>query len=136
MITKTVKMGKRAWTVEIPLAPVPASRPRVGRWGTYYLKTYANWKAAAEEYLGGFVDEDPVTTNLRVTMDVWCKRPQKLTRVYPRPDVDNFAKAALDAVTKAGCIWKDDDQVVHLRVKKAYSKEGVPPSTTLIIEEI
>ena len=36
-----------------------------------------------------------------------------------RPDVDNLAKAVMDALTEIG-IWQDDDQVFDLRVTKAW----------------
>ena len=32
----------------LPLTPVPASRPRVTRWGTYYGKRYTQWREEAE----------------------------------------------------------------------------------------
>ena len=35
----------------IPLNPVPASRPRVGRWGVHYAKTYATWMKQAALHL-------------------------------------------------------------------------------------
>ncbi len=39
-----------------------------------------------------------------------------------RPDSDNLAKAVLDAVTDSGVFWKDDAQVVDLRVTKDWSR--------------
>ena len=37
--------------LSIPLNPVPASRPRVSKWGTYYPKRYATWKKDALKHL-------------------------------------------------------------------------------------
>ncbi len=34
-------------------------------------------------------------------------------------DVDNLAKAIIDALTQTGAIWQDDSQIVDLRVTKA-----------------
>lgn len=38
----------------------------------------------------------------------------------PRPDLDNYAKAILDALTDSG-IWDDDSQVADLRVMKVWA---------------
>lgn len=40
-------------------------------------------------------------------------------RPVTSPDVDNYGKSVLDACT--GIIWKDDCQIVDLRVRKFYS---------------
>jgi Holliday junction resolvase RusA-like endonuclease len=38
-----------------------------------------------------------------------------------KPDVDNLAKLVLDQITKNGCIWRDDSQVVSLRCDKFWA---------------
>jgi Holliday junction resolvase RusA-like endonuclease len=111
-------------TIHVP--PVPASRPRVSRWGVYYAKTYKNWMAAAHEDLPEAAR--PLAPPLRVDIEVVCKRPQKLTRYSPVGDVDNYAKAALDAVTKRG-YWRDDDDVTELFVSKRYALPDEEPAT-------
>ena len=40
----------------------------------------------------------------------------------PRPDVDNAAKAVLDALN--GVAWEDDSQVERLGVEKSYGQEA------------
>jgi Holliday junction resolvase RusA-like endonuclease len=120
--------GTRALT--IPVTPVPASRPRVSKWGVYYGKTYKNWMAEAAKTIP---DADkPMHGPLRVDMEVVCKRPQKVTRYAPRGDVDNYAKAALDALTKKG-YWPDDDDVTELFVEKRYALPGEEPATHIKI---
>lgn len=47
--------------------------------------------------------------------------PKASAPAYPRPDVDNLAKAVLDALTDAGA-WADDSQVVSLGVRKKWSQ--------------
>ncbi|NCA12937.1 MAG: RusA family crossover junction endodeoxyribonuclease, partial [Proteobacteria bacterium] len=37
-----------------------------------------------------------------------------------KPDADNCAKAVMDALTQLGAFWRDDAQVVELRVWKDY----------------
>jgi crossover junction endodeoxyribonuclease RusA len=51
----------------------------------------------------------PATGALRVTIDAYP--PDRRRR-----DVDNLAKATLDALTHAG-VWGDDSQVIDLRIR-------------------
>lgn len=55
-----------------------------------------------------------------LAIDVTVPTPKGTKRMYPvtRPDVDKWARAALDALT--GMAYEDDSQVVHLAVGKAY----------------
>lgn len=127
-----VSFGEGEWEVYLPLAPVPAARPRVSKFGTYYPKTYKNWMKDAAALLQPFWNKaDPVSDPVFVKVHAVVKRPQRLTRVLPRPDVDNFAKAALDAITKAQLIWMDDDQVQVLHATKRYARQGEEPHTFL-----
>ena len=38
-----------------------------------------------------------------------------------KPDVDNLAKLCLDQITRSGCVWRDDSQVVSLTVHKFWA---------------
>ena len=38
-----------------------------------------------------------------------------------KPDVDNLAKLCLDQITRSGCVWRDDSQVVSLSVHKFWA---------------
>lgn len=112
------------------LAPCVASRPRVTRWGTYYTKTYKDWMALAHKTIPlaehMFVDPCDVTITLR------CKRPQKVTLTTPRGDIDNYAKAVLDALTKLK-YWTDDQLIKSLAVTKAYAEVGEEPTIEVVI---
>lgn len=117
----------------IDLDPVPASRPKVPRRGKpYYLPTYAAWREGAAAFLP--TTHEPLTGPLAVFLDVACKRPKKPSKPMPRGDADNYAKAALDAITSAG-IWVDDVQVVELTVRKRYAEPGETPHTRIEIED-
>lgn len=47
-----------------------------------------------------------------------------------KPDVDNIAKAALDALTTAR-VWRDDAQVCYLEVSRGWAYDGCPPGLTV-----
>ena len=53
--------------------------------------------------------------------------------IFPtkKPDIDNIAKVILDALN--GVAYKDDTQVMDLRVSKRYAKEA---SVAVIIQEV
>ncbi len=118
--------------VVIGLDPVPASRPRVSKFGTYYSATYKNWKKDAAR----FFPQAPEALQgpLAVELEVVCKRPKKPTTTIPTGDVDNYAKAALDAVNDAK-LWEDDKQVVSLTVSKRYAVGDESPRTTINIQK-
>lgn len=118
--------------LSVELAPVPASRPRVSKWGTYYTGTYKKWlKDAAET-----IPEAEVTHqgNLNVTIDLVCHRPPTTKRECPRGDIDNYTKAVLDALTKKG-YWNDDDQITELYALKRWPNPQEAPHFTVRIEE-
>lgn len=49
-----------------------------------------------------------------------------------KPDVDNVAKLAMDALVKAG-VMVDDASVVELRARKAWAAIGEGPSTRVVV---
>lgn len=60
------------------------------------------------------------------------KKREQLHFVTKKPDVDNLAKAVMDAINQVG-IWEDDSQVSRLVVGKIYSDE---PRCIISIREI
>lgn len=85
-----------------------------------------SYKAAGGEYLG----EDPIEVEIIAGYEIpksWSmkKKQEALDdhiRPTVKPDLDNIAKAILDALN--GVAFKDDNQVVRLIVSKYYSKEA------------
>lgn len=132
-------MKTKAWTVVnssqvvikggvarivLPLNPVPASRPRVTRWGTYYGKKYAEWMKAAAESLGEIDEVFPKGQHLKVEVYIAVEKPRTSKLTTPRGDIDNYLKAILDALTKSG-IWNDDDQITVLEAEKEFKADGL-----------
>jgi len=117
---------KKTFSCTIPVAPVPASRPRVGRWGVFYAKTYLKWRREADEALKKL--RLPLTSKpLSVSVTQVCYKPATTKRPWPRGDVDNHAKSVLDAITRAPFGWRDDDQILELTITKRYAEDGEEP---------
>lgn len=119
---------------EIPGKPVPASRPRVTRWGTYYAKTYKNWREAAHSALEEV--KTKFSGQIAVLTQVVAPRPKTTKRSYPNGDIDNYEKAAWDAVTKCSSAWDDDDQITVALTTKRYAEGDEDTGIFLTIYEI
>tara|TARA_B100000700_G_scaffold294041_1_gene355615 strand:- start:475 stop:849 length:375 start_codon:yes stop_codon:yes gene_type:complete len=107
--------------LQIPVTPVPASRPRVSKWGTYYGKTYSKFRKEAKPAVEGAYGGEPLRCGLEVHAIFYCKRPKTTKRRDPRGDVDNYVKAILDSCN--GIVWDDDDQILRLTASKRWEDE-------------
>lgn len=126
-------------------APTAKGRPRLGvsRAGRAVAFTPSKTRsyegvvrlAASEAMRGRDPFDVPLTVRVNAVLPIpgsWSKKKQEAARVgtlYPasRPDVDNFAKAALDACNTV--VFRDDSLVCDLHVAKRY---GTKPA--LMIE--
>ncbi len=120
----------------IQIAPYPAPRPRVTRFGTYNSPKYTEWK----QTLASLVRKQYTTITLSpVELEIvfiftkpksWSKKKAQSTRLHTiKPDIDNLAKAVMDALT--GVIYKDDGQVCKLNLCKQYgAKESIELNIT------
>ena len=88
--------------------------------------------------LGLELIESAVKVTILANMEIprsWTKKKKQQAvsnEITPgRPDIDNISKAALDALN--GVVFKDDDQVVELRVIKRYSTS---PALVIMVELI
>jgi Holliday junction resolvase RusA-like endonuclease len=119
--------------------PVPASRPRVGRWGTYYGKTYKAYRVAAEEAIPSCTTT-PLTGELGATIEFICHKPKTTKRVTPMGDIDNHLKAILDAIVghpkRPKGYMNDDDQIAHIDARKRWVRDDEEPHTTVTIGRI
>jgi Holliday junction resolvase RusA-like endonuclease len=101
--------------------PVPASRPRVTRWGTYYAKTYSDWKKKFEAELKEF--KETITVPCFVIVEAVAEKAKTSKLFFPRADVDNYCKSPLDVLTKKKC-WEDDSQIIELFTSKRFAEKG------------
>jgi Holliday junction resolvase RusA-like endonuclease len=96
--------------LSLPLNPVPASRPRVSKWGTYYGKRHKAYRSKALALLNRMRDRDnlhnPLSGRLIVFVLFEVERPRKTILEIPKPDIDNYLKLLLDCCT--GFLWDDD----------------------------
>lgn len=124
-------------SITVPGAPVPKGRPRVGVIGGH-ARVFTPSKTRRYEDLirleaGRIMGDRPqLEGQTAVYIRAYMQTPQALAkhkikgpsaeagviRPLTKPDVDNFAKV-IDALN--GIVWRDDSQVVELKIEKFYS---------------
>jgi Holliday junction resolvase RusA-like endonuclease len=111
--------------------PVAKARPKAVRRGAgigmYQPKATERAQKELERQIRAKRWDRPLGGAVRVEVVVVLDCPKSAKgRAYPvvKPDIDNFAKMILDAMTGAG-IWDDDNQVIDLSVSKRYG-QGLP----------
>lgn len=115
--------------------PVPAGRPRVTRWGTYYPKSYTDWIKQSGKYVTA-LEAVPLDKPVALLVEVITTRPKTTKHNAPQGDVDNFAKGPMDLLTKSEKAWLDDRQIVFLTVVKRYAADGEEPGFQLFWCEV
>lgn len=116
----------------------PKQRPRKGKFGFYTPKeTSASELLIRNSFTQSFKFK-PLENAIRLSIVVALPIPASTSKknktkmeegfIYPakRPDIDNYAKTICDALN--GYLYKDDGQIVELKINKIYS---VIPSTTI-----
>ena len=113
------------WEIFIPFKPVPCPRPRVTSRGTYMPGDYTKIKKRHADFLCGTYPFDVIDFPVEVHLFFHIPKPKTVRREFPcvRPDVDNYSKSILDAITLAG-IWTDDCLVTDLISRKRYGEAG------------
>ena len=110
--------------------PVPAARPRVSRWSTYYPKKYTQFKKDMEA-LTSELNTTPCENLVCVSLEFLIKIPKSWSKkkrlasentyCNNNADIDNYIKAILDSLN--GVFFIDDKQVVEVFAIKKYSNE-------------
>lgn len=131
-------MSQLGIAFKVPGDPVGKGRPKFARRGSfvtaYTPKKTADYeaivKAKAQEAMtaAGFAPmEGPAEVELFLFVTPpasWSQKKQRAAlageiRPTSKPDIDNVLKGILDAMNEI--VWKDDNQVVSLRVVKSYA---------------
>ena len=118
----------------VPGQPVGKGRPRFARGRTYTpARTKQYEQLIADQARAAVLDAgwDPTPLPVKLTILAQFEIPKSWTQkkkhqallgeITPgRPDIDNIAKAVLDALN--GIAYQDDAQVMQLNVKKVYGQ--------------
>lgn len=121
-------------TFEVDVRPVPWARAgRKHGQGSFTPKKVRDYQrrvqAAGIDALGGRPKlQGALLVDITFFMEIpksyplWKKQAIAHGLMYPAklPDIDNLAKAILDALNDK--VWKDDNQVVRMDLKKLYSE--------------
>ena len=114
--------------VEFDIVPIPASRPRVTRWATYYGKKYSKFKEEMEVLTKG-TKFTPFGGNVYASLTFYIKIPKSWSKKKKEAkngaycdnnaDIDNYCKAILDCLN--GIYYVDDKQIVMLKAVMFWS---------------
>lgn len=109
----------------IPLDPLPASRPRVTRRGfAYYAEPYKSYKAELKKWLEENYKGEKITVPITIKATFVAEQPKSTKLPFPKPDVDNYAKALLDAMNDVA--MEDDWLVLEGTFRKEWAPKGKP----------
>lgn len=133
-------VGATMLSLHIEGQPVPASRPRVGRWGTYYSKSYSRWLKDSWKYVEKW-DALPSDRPIIVMVDAVFNKAKSSKLDYPHQDIDNLEKGPLDQINKLPAatgkgIWEDDKQVVLLVGAKRWAEKDEEPGFYIYFTEL
>ncbi len=123
-------LGTPTLGVSFFINPVPASRPRVTRWGVYYGKNYTAWRKAAMDLIKQ--NKDTIKDHCTVLVEQIVQKPKTSKKMFPRGDVDNYSKAPLDILTKKE-FWEDDDLITGMWSSKRFADPDEDPRTEVSI---
>lgn len=133
--------------VSIPGEPVGKGRPRVTTVGgfarAYTPGKTARWETgAALQMRETWGKRPPLDEPVRVVVLAVASRPKRLLRKRDpdgrlwrttKPDADNVAKAACDALVAAG-VLRDDTLAVRLEVESLFARRDEGPSVEVWLE--
>lgn len=123
-------------TVEFTILgePIGKARPRFTRTGHAYTPDKTRkYEQAVEDAYNNVTDRYMFDGAVYLRIDAYFKIAKKTKLRLPtkKPDIDNIAKIIMDGLNKVA--WKDDTQVIKLRVNKCWSNE---PRVEVKIEEV
>jgi Holliday junction resolvase RusA-like endonuclease len=129
--TKTSEVVRNDGTVfiTVPVAPVPISRPRISKWGTYYTGPTRAFKAALAHSIPHC--DEPLDGQLVAHVHLICTPMKAPKWDAPMGDLDNLAKGPLDALQDAN-YFHDDRQIMSLVVTKRFATGVDDPPRVLV----
>jgi len=122
---------------------MPAPRPRArairAKSGKSFVSIYnpadyMKWKDATAEALGKFAGV-PFSNPVKLAVVFSVTRPKTTKLAAPKPDIDNYIKSLLDAMTDAS-FWDDDTLVHKITAEKTWALPGALGSIHFTVEEI
>lgn len=75
---------------------------------------------------------DPIESFCTVLVEQIVEKPKTSKKMFPRGDVDNYAKAPTDILTSKK-FWMDDDLITGLYTSKRFAEAGEEPRTEVTI---
>lgn len=127
---------KELYELMIWKQPVPKGRPRFTKSGHTYTpkKTLDFENLIKAEFLKKYGFVEPTEKAIQIEIQFGFEIPKSYSKVkrqealtighLKKPDLDNLAKAVLDALN--GLAYKDDSQIVGLNLLKEYSALNKP----------
>lgn len=131
----------------IPGEPQPQLRPRARVAGKRVIMYDPPKSRKYKEFVKRMAKQqwpnDPTPAAISLKIDIYRpipkstskvrtkKKEEKEIRPIVRPDVDNYAKTILDGLN--GIVFKDDSQIVDMRVRKFYS---INPRVEISVKEL
>lgn len=131
--------------ITIPGQPFGWQRPGVntrGKFAVLYTRPETKrWEASTITLIRSHWKRAPLSVPVEVRIEAVQRRPKAFPKRDPgrrwcgaKPDVDNVAKAVLDALVGAH-VLRDDNLVVRLDVRHVYAALGEMPSLTIEVVE-
>lgn len=129
----------------IPGVPVPKARPRVVRGHAFTPKKTKDYETLVKDVYNLTVGEYLGDSAIVATIDLYFPIPESYSKSKKRriadgeikhtkrPDVDNCAKAILDALNEVA--YKDDAQIVESHITKHYAVDG-NERAEVVLEEV
>jgi Holliday junction resolvase RusA-like endonuclease len=126
----------RAVSFVLPVAPMPAPRPKFTRDGyAYSPKAYVTWRGQCRPHIPAL---EPIISGIRcaIALDLVLPPYKTVKTPWPKGDIDNYEKSVWDIITKAGHIWKDDVQVCLSVTGKRFTVEDEKPHAEVYVREV
>lgn len=123
----------------LPIDPCPASRPKFTPYGATYSKNYNKFRQRAKRVVAKLETErEKITGPVAIIIENVVLRPPTGRKLWPRGDVDNYAKGPMDAMTQSEleAFWNDDDQVVWMTAIKRYAEPDEEPHVNIWFCEV